>query len=103
MELNYAIDNEFVTIFDSYLVKDSKEMNEIIDKIRLENPNNPFLLQVSSNKKMIQEWEAHNFLYEMGLYEIHTKDVDLNKNDKTTEIIYFTLSIMYKIKRFLKK
>ena len=48
------------------------------------------------------EWFAHSFLYRLGLFKKHTKDVDLNDDESLFRriiyaIIYFIFSWIYKI------
>lgn len=49
-----------------------------------------------SDKSLVNEWRAHNLLYDLHLFRSHTRDVDLDWPAKWyTEVIYAVLSFLY--------
>lgn len=89
--LNIHIENSFK--------KSKKEIRSIICDISNLAPFHA--LQVAgfdrSNRSMIREWCAHNFLYKHNYKRERTKDVDLNQNESLSRRLgYFFLSLFYK-------
>lgn len=37
----------------------------------------------------IREWKAHNRLYRLGIYRSHTKDCDLNEDEKWWRLWFY--------------
>jgi len=49
-----------------------------------------------SIESYVAEWCAHNFLYEIGLFRSHTKDVDLNDDENLClRAGYWLLYVIY--------
>lgn len=75
-EIQY--DNNNIKIVDSYKITSKKTMKKILNK---------FLSKTGyktkrSIKSFILEWKAHNLMYNMGIFIRHTKDTDLEQNEK---------------------
>lgn len=82
-------------IENSYKIKNCQDMDYILNDIR-KGYGNLKILKNRDNKSLIEEWGAHNLLYNMGLFKSHTKDVDLNyPQSKVVSFIYKVLSCIY--------
>ena len=42
-----------------------------------------------SLRSWIKEWKAHNRLYKLGLFKSHTKDCDLEENEKWWRLLVY--------------
>lgn len=62
-----------IHIVDSYLVDDIRGAVGF-----LRNVGSNEVLSHRSDYSLCCEWAVHNFLYRIGLFRSHTKDVDLN-------------------------
>lgn len=79
-----------IKIVDSYLVTDKKRMIEYLNQLPLEKVNR-------SLKSCLNEWIAHNRLYNLGLFKNHTSDCDLTQNESGfRRVCYWLLSRCYK-------
>ena len=79
-----------IKIIDSYLVTDKKRMIEYLNQLPLERVNRTF-------KSCLNEWIAHNRLYNLGLFKNHTSDCDLTMNESLfRRVFYWLLSRCYK-------
>lgn len=79
-----------IKIIDSYLVTDKKRMIEYLNQLPLEKVNRSF-------KSCLNEWIAHNRLYNLGLFKNHTSDCDLTQGEsKFRKAFYWILSRCYK-------
>ena len=79
-----SIGNNDITIYDSYTVN-KKLMNFVLDEIRAEvkkKGQSNAVLDNRSNASLKREWVTHNFLYSIGMFRSHTKDVNLNYPQK---------------------
>lgn len=77
--MNYTITDNNLHIEDS--CKEYKAvMDTILDMIRQEHPDSNVWKRSMFSLKC--EWIVHNFLYSLGLWRSHTKDVDLNYPNK---------------------
>lgn len=75
-----------IKIINSTKLKTKKEINEFLDKV-------PLNLVNRTKKSALNEWIAHNRLYQMGLFKNHTCDCDLTKNESLfRRICYWLLS-----------
>ena len=82
--IQYDTDN--VRIVDSYKVKE-KDMRHILCM---------FLYKTGYRSKRsveswLKEWKAHNRLYKPGLYRSHTKDCDLEENEKWYRLLVYQI------------
>lgn len=78
--MNYTITKDNLHIEDSWKVS-KREMGVILAHIRLSDPT-PTKVWNRSDFSLRMEWCVHNFLYSLGLWRSHTKDVDLNADCK---------------------
>lgn len=84
-----------IHINNSYTIKTEKEMLFFLNQIK--NILGVKYKYTRSFDSMVKEWYAHNILYNFGLFRNHTKDVDLNEDEKIIRkilynIIYFVFS-----------
>lgn len=86
-----GIDIEFdagnIRIIDSYKVTNKAIMELILQM---------FLIKTGykskrSIKNWIKEWKTHNRLYRLGLFKSHTKDCDLEENEKVHRLIVYEI------------
>ncbi len=80
-------DDEDVRIVDSYKVENSKDMIRILKLFKLKTGYRT----KRSLKSWIKEWKAHNRLYKLGLFKSHTKDCDLEENEKIHRLIAYQI------------
>lgn len=91
----FSIIGNNLQIENSYKIKNRQDMGYILNDIR-KVYGNLKILKCRNNKSLIEEWAAHNLLYDMGLFKSHTKDVDLNyPQNKVVYFIYKILSWIY--------
>lgn len=78
-------------IMDSYLIKDVKKMEEIIGIAIVKGFKTD-----RSMTSMVNEWKAHNLLYNLHIARSHTKDVDIESSiSKKLDFIYKILGGMF--------
>lgn len=88
--MKYYISNNNCKIIDSYKITDKQVMLDFIDELREKYKE----FQVRTSLSYYREWKAHNTLYKLGLFKSHTKDVDLNIDEKLSKrICYFIISL----------
>jgi hypothetical protein len=78
-------DENNIKVIDSYKIKKRDLISDILVLFKLETG------YVSKRNLVdwVSEWVAHNRLYTLGLFRSHTKDVDLEENEKRwRKIIY---------------
>lgn len=76
LKITYTEDNTHVE--NSYLATDlDLEVGYIIRERYLRS-----LPQTRSFDSYVREWRGHNRLYKLGLFKSHTKDADLDENQK---------------------
>ena len=76
MKLKYTISPAYITIYDSYTIKNEWIMLIYIQKISSE------IGKITPKKTLcyINEWCTHNLLYNWGLFKKDTKDVDIDRD-----------------------
>jgi hypothetical protein len=75
--------NPDMKVFESYKINDEKIQKEIINKMLYHEKNHPSKWD-RTETSMINEWYAHNLLYNMNLKKDRTRDVDFDNNDEET-------------------
>lgn len=80
-------DKSNVKIIDSYKVKRRWDMLFILITFQ-ENTNYHSKRSLDS---WIREWKAHNRLYRLGLFRSHTKDCDLNEDEKFWRVFFYRI------------
>ena len=76
---------------DSFLY-DGKAICEEVDKLLAEGKLSP----TRSKMSYVREWEAHNWLYRHGMFKSHTKDVDLNDDEKWYRLLAYNLIFLWR-------
>lgn len=89
-----VFNDDCMTIYNSYKVKKSSEINEFMDELIHKAPINVF--NSRSVNSVIREWKAHNLLYYLKLFPERTKHVDVEYIQKWYfKVGYFILSLFY--------
>lgn len=89
MKITYSKDNTHIE--DSYKLTDRKMIAKEVDIIREERYIRRYPV-TRTKESYINEWVAHNKLYERNYKVDHTKDVDIEEPGKWyLEIIWFIL------------
>lgn len=84
LEIEYNSSN--IKLIDSYKIKNKSDMRAILSTFKL----NTGYKSKRSIRSWLREWRFHNRLYRLGLFKSHTKDCDLEENEKIhRRIIYF--------------
>ena len=87
-----------IHIENSYEVKTRNDMQLVLNDIRAHHSLVYCDVLLRTDKSLINEWCAHNLLYNLHLFRKHTKDVDLNyPQRKIVEIAYSIISAFLKI------
>ena len=74
-----------VSILESYKIKELMKMADILVIFTLETG---YQSRRSFNS-WLKEWVAHNRLYKLGLFNSHTKDCDLEENEKWWRLLAY--------------
>lgn len=80
-------DDTVVSIEDSYKVTDEDDMYDILTKFVYETK----YYRQRNIDSWIKEWKAHNRLYKLGLFRRHTKDCDLEENEKWWRLLAYEI------------
>ena len=80
-------DDTVVTIVDSYKVTNEDDMWDILTRFDYETK----YYSKRSIDSWIKEWKAHNRLYKLGLFRSHTKDCDLEENEKWWRLLVYEI------------
>lgn len=76
-----------IHIVNSYQVKTEEEMAIILMHFNLITG----YCSKRSLKSWIKEWKAHNRLYRLGFFKSHTKDCDLEENEKLYRLMAYQI------------
>ncbi len=74
-----------VSIINSYKVTKTEDMIIILRLFKLKT----YYKSRRTLKSWIKEWKAHNRLYKLGLFRSHTKDCDLEENEKWWRLLAY--------------
>lgn len=77
--ISYYISDNCVSVRDSYKVTDDEVKLDFLIHVCSEKPD---LESHRSKESMLEEWKAHNILYQKHLFRSRTKDVDIEYNQK---------------------
>ncbi len=85
--VNIEYDAGNIRILDSYKVHSAAYMQMVL---------NMFVIKTGfkskrTMKSWLKEWKTHNRLYRLGLFKSHTKDCDLEENEKTHRLIAYEI------------
>lgn len=88
-----------IKIIDSYKIRASSSMLEILSAIRKEyGMLEGNLVLKRSDKSLIQEWMGHNLCYDLHIKRSSTRDVDLDSDDSFKKrMVYCIASILYRL------
>ena len=96
--LNCEITYTVCKVHDSYKVRSKAQMVGLINQIR--SLSSWYKFTARSTKSYLREWKSHNLFYDLHLFRTHTKDVDLNSDEKRyRRLIYFMTSWLYFCKK----
>lgn len=88
--MEYYVSNNNCKIIDSYKITSKEVMLDFINQLREEHKE----FQARTSLSYYREWKAHNILYKLDLFKSHTKDTDLNIDEKLSRrICYFIISL----------
>lgn len=85
VEIQYNSQN--VRIVNSYEVRNVKDMIIILRLFKIKTD----YCSKRNLKSWIKEWKAHNRLYRLGLFRSHTKDCDLEENEKLHRLMAYQI------------
>lgn len=85
VEIQYDAAN--VKIINSYEIRNEKEMRLILLQFKVRTG----FKSKRSLESWIKEWKTHNKLYKLGLFRSHTKDCDLEENEKLHRLIVYEI------------
>lgn len=90
----FSLSNNNLNIENSYKIKKRYNMKCVLHDIEKYHGCSDVFKR--SSNSLVEEWAAHNLLYNIGLFKSHTKDVDLNyPQNKMMSLIYKVLSYIY--------
>lgn len=95
-KIEYSINSDNLSIKNSYKIKSGKEMTDILFEISSKSDFNTIVWKLPMSR-MVNEWKAHNLLYNLGLFKSHTKDVDINDEPWYRRFCYLILSKFYNL------
>ena len=94
-EISYSLSKENVHIHDSYKIRNRETMHTTLENIRREAALQGYQYH-RSNQSWVIEWRAHNYLYDKGIQQARTAEVDLNENEPLwRRACYCILSLLY--------
>lgn len=80
-------DSKNIHIVNSYLVNNKSKMFTILILFKEVTKYK----SKRTLKSWIREWKAHNRLYRVGLFRSHTRDCDLEENEKLHRLIVYQI------------
>jgi hypothetical protein len=94
-EITYVICKNNIRISDSYKVEAKAEMIEILARVRADAEAQGFTYK-RPIRSWLREWQAHNFLYVIGIARKRTGSVDLNEDESLLKrLCYNILAPLY--------
>lgn len=85
VEIEYNPTN--VRIKDSYKVRNKEYMRFILTQFRRRTG----FKSKRSIDSWIKEWKSHNRLYRLGLFKKHTRECDLEENEKLHRLFIYEI------------
>lgn len=77
-----------VTICDAYKIRKKNDMIKILVAFLVVEQYEPKKRFITS---WLKEWRAHNRLYRLGLFRTHTRDCDLEENEKWYRLLIYEI------------
>lgn len=94
-KLVVKLDSDSVHIIDSYKIKSTKQMKNIIRLIRYAAVNCEFNYK-RTRRSWLREWKAHNILYSLNIKRKSAINTDLDESESFgRRFVYFVLSLFY--------
>lgn len=94
-EITYEIWKKNIHINDSYKIEAESDMIDILVHIRADAEAQGYTY-ARTIKSWLREWQAHNFLYLIGLARKRTGSVDLNEDESSFKrFCYHFLALLY--------
>lgn len=75
--MSYTISNNILTIHESHKVRTLRDMKRLLQDIRLTNADKNYNILQRTDRNIIDEWRVHNLFYDMHVFRLHTRTVDL--------------------------
>lgn len=85
--VNIEYDAGNIRILDSYKVHSAAYMQMILNMFMIKTG----FKSKRTMKSWLKEWKTHNRLYRLGLFKSHTKDCDLEENEKAHRLIAYEI------------
>lgn len=98
LKVSFDYENLNIHIQDSYLIKDSKTVENAIENILASVYFEKLAAAgyTRTKESLIREWRAHNVLYRWGYEKERTGSVDLDQHEsRFRRFCYFFLSWLY--------
>ena len=96
MKMNILVNRDNLTIHDSFMVVSENEMKKVLLQVKEEHSE----CRVFDNRSignLVNEWMAHNLLFELDFMTAHTQHVDLESKQKWfLRFSYFLLGNLYR-------
>ena len=91
--IHIQFNSKNIHIIDSFRVKRKRDMEKLLSQVEYASFERGIFYS-RDLESWIQEWKAHNVLYNLGICKERTKSVDLNENEnKIRKFGYFILSL----------
>lgn len=87
LNITIEYDSGNVRIKDSYKIRKVEDMIIILSLFKIRTNYN----SKRNLKSWLKEWKTHNRLHRLGLYRSHTKDCDLEENEKLHRLIAYKI------------
>lgn len=98
--VDVAVHETYIHIWESYKITSKKEMLSLLYIIKdkfSDNKYSEWYVQKGDITDMIDEWRAHNLLYNLHIKRAQTADSDLNENKWYVKLCYKVLSVLYSL------
>ena len=94
-EITYEIWKKNIRINDSYKIETKSDMLDILVHVCADAEAQGYTY-TRTIKSWLREWQAHNFLYLIGIARKRTGSVDLNEDESSFKRFYYHLiAILY--------
>lgn len=87
LDVSIEYDENNIKIIDAYKIRHKKDMRLILKLFKI----NTAYYSRRTIKSWIKEWKTHNRLYKLGLFKSHTKDCDLEENEKWYRLLTYQI------------
>lgn len=87
LRINIEYDAGNIRILDSYKVHSAAYMQMVLNMFAIKTG----FKSKRTMKSWLKEWKTHNRLYRLGLFKSHTKDCDLEENEKVHRLIIYEI------------